>query len=121
MATDDTIFDDDESVEEFQAALIEFIQDEGLRKFREKLAEKFRTDAPSRSGKSKKTIRENMDEGVLLPMSLVYTSEGTTRKGVFKPGTGFIDEVLDADLELWLEIIEEWANSQSSVDTIVID
>jgi len=113
---------DTDDIDDFIEALTDFIDGEGVLLFQQKLADKFRKDAPSKSGKSKKAIKD-IPTGFELPLSLIYTSEGNRSKdGIVSGGSGFIDDILDeSELELWLEVIQEWADSEGIVDTITID
>ena len=104
--------------------LTSFIEGEGLEQFKERLADQFRQDAPSKTGKSKAAIKSSI-EGVDLPDSLWRVDKGrsvTDPSGVELPtvssGAGFIDEVLDNDLDIWADIITEWCNSRDDVSGI---
>jgi hypothetical protein len=109
---------------DFSEDLTSFIEGEGLQQFKEKMAEQFRQDAPSKSGKSKAAIMSS-PEGVVLPLALWRVDKGrsvTDPSGVELPtvssGAGFIDEVLDNDLDIWADIITEWCNSRDDVSGI---
>jgi len=104
--------------------LTSFIAGEGLEQFKERMADQFRQDAPSKSGKSKAAIMSSQ-EGVVLPSALWRVDKGSTvtdPSGVKLPtassGAGFIDEVLDNDLTIWVEIITEWGNNRSDISDI---
>ena len=104
--------------------LASFIEGDGLQQFKDRLADQFRQDAPSKSGKSKAAIKASQ-EGVVLPSSLWRVDKGRTvtdDSGVELPtassGAGFIDEVLGNDLDIWAEIITEWCNGRSDVTDI---
>tara|TARA_R110002020_G_scaffold280739_1_gene496532 strand:- start:341 stop:679 length:339 start_codon:yes stop_codon:yes gene_type:complete len=104
--------------------LASFIEGDGLQQFKDRLADQFRQDAPSKSGKSKSEIASN-SEGVFLPAALWRVDKGRTvtdDSGVELPtvssGAGFIDEVLGNDLDIWAEIITEWCNGRSDVTDI---
>jgi len=101
-----------------------FIAGEGLEQFKMRMADKFRMDAPSKSGKSKAAIKSSQ-EGITLPSALWRVDKGrsvTDPSGVKLPtissGAGFIDEVLDNDLDIWTEIISEWCNTRDDVSDI---
>ena len=88
------------------------------------MADQFRQDAPSKSGKSKSEIASN-SEGIFLPAALWRVDKGRTvtdDSGVELPtassGAGFIDEVLGNDLDIWAEIITEWCSGRSDVTDI---
>ena len=104
--------------------LTSFIEGEGLEQFKERMADQFRQDAPSKSGKSKAAIKASQ-EGVVLPSSLWRVDKGRSvpdPSGGTLPkvssGAGFIDEVLDNDLTIWTEIITEWGNNRSDISDI---
>tara|TARA_R110002020_G_scaffold439315_1_gene649808 strand:- start:51 stop:389 length:339 start_codon:yes stop_codon:yes gene_type:complete len=104
--------------------LASFIEGDGLEQFKEKLADQFRQDAPSKTGKSKAAIMASK-EGVVLPSALWRVDKGRTvtdPSGVELPtvssGAGFIDEVLDNDLTIWSDIITEWCERRSDVTEI---
>ena len=103
------------------AALSSFLAGAGLEQVKQRMADQFRMDAPSKSGKSKSEI-EAIPEGVMLPGVLWRVDEGrpiTDPSGVQLPsvskGTGFIDEVLDNDITIWIEIITEWGRTRSDI------
>ena len=104
--------------------LASFIEGDGLQQFKDRLADQFRQDAPSKSGKSKSEIASN-SEGIFLPAALWRVDKGRTvtdDSGVELPtvssGAGFIDEVLGNDLDIWAEIITEWCSGRSDVTDI---
>ena len=104
--------------------LASFIEGGGMQQFKERMADQFRQDAPSKSGKSKASIMSSQ-EGVVLPSALWRVDKGRTvtdDSGVELPtvssGAGFIDKVLDNDLTIWAEIITEWCNGRSDVTDI---
>ena len=111
-------------MEDFIEDLNSFLTGEGLDQFKMRIADQFRMDAPSKSGKSKAAISASQ-EGIILPSALWRVDEGrpvTDPSGVKLPttssGAGFIDEVLDNDLDIWTEIITEWCNTRSEVSDV---
>jgi len=109
---------------DFIGDLTSFLEGDGLQQFKDRMAEQFRQDAPSKSGKSKAAVTASPD-GVVLPIALWHVDKGRTvtdPSGVELPtvseGAGFMDEVLDHDLEIWGEIITEWCNSRDDVASI---
>ena len=109
---------------DFIGDLTSFLEGDGLQQFKDRMAEQFRQDAPSKTGKSKAAIKAS-PEGVDLPDTLWRVDKGrsvTDPSGVKLPtissGAGFIDEVLDNDLIIWTEIITEWGNNRSDVTDI---
>jgi len=119
--TDD---DSEDSGDDLESALIAFLEGEGLEQFKQKMTEQFKTDAPSKSGKSRTKIMPTM-EGIDLPEALWRVDEGHSvidPSGVKLPsvsgGAGFIDEVLDNDLDIWTEIITEWGRTRSDITDI---
>ena len=111
-------------MEDFIEDLNSFLAGEGLDQFKMRMADQFRMDAPSKSGKSKAAIAAS-EEGITLPSSLWRVDEGRTvtdPSGVKLPttssGAGFIDEVLGNELDIWTEIITEWCNTRDDVSDI---
>tara|TARA_R110002020_G_scaffold375531_2_gene586727 strand:+ start:9896 stop:10240 length:345 start_codon:yes stop_codon:yes gene_type:complete len=109
---------------DFSEDLVSFIEGDGFQQFKERMADQFRQDAPSKSGKSKAAIMASQ-EGVVLPSALWRVDKGRTvtdPSGVKLPtassGAGFIDEVLGNDLTIWAEIITTWCDSRSDVSDI---
>jgi len=112
---------DDTDIDNLEEALMSFIETEGVSLLRKRLAAKFREEAPSKSGKSKKAILDT-EEGFELPLSLVYVDRGRTQSGTPTEGTGFVKDLIDDHTSTILaEIIEEWLETQSIVDTVITD
>ena len=123
--TEDTTDDDDaEVVNKVISDLIAFIAGRGLELFKERMADKFRMDAPSKSGKSKSEIMVS-PEGIELPKSLWRVDKGRTNidpSGVqllpTSEGVGFINNILNNDIDIWSELISEWGRNRGDIESV---